>query len=76
MTRADTISSARSTLLIEAAALMGALGVAVLTVSTIFGALTAAGSASVIAANMISVSNSAHADIQRAYELATVIKSQ
>ncbi|MGG6431578.1 hypothetical protein ACPF7I_08030 [Anoxybacillus sp. D401a] len=76
MTRADAISSARSTLLIEAAALMGALGVAVLTVSTIFGALTATGSAAVIAANMISVSNSAHADIQRAYELATVIKSK
>lgn len=66
--KADAISSARSELNIEATALMGYLGVAVLTVTTIIGAAAAAGPAAITAARMISVSNAAHSDIGMAYE--------
>lgn len=69
MSRADNVSSARSTLLLDAAALAGALGVAALTVATILGAVTAIGAAGVLAARMVSTSQSAHNDIDKAYDL-------
>lgn len=73
--KADSISSARAELAIEAAALMGLLGVAVLTVPTILGAITASGSAALVAARMYSVSSGAHTDIKNAYEYARAIKN-
>ncbi|WP_170005870.1 hypothetical protein [Bacillus fonticola] len=76
MSRADSISSARTELSIEATALMGALGVGVLTIGTVIGALTAAGAAGAIAARMYSVSSSAHTDIERAYEIVQSIRNQ
>lgn len=75
MSRADSISSARKSLLVDAAALAGALGVAVLTVTTIIGALTAAGAAGALAVRMYNTSDAAHGDIKRAYELVTQIRN-
>lgn len=75
MTRADSIESARNTLLIEAAALMGLLGVAVLTVATIWGAILAGGAAGAVALRMWNTSSAAHTDIERAYELCTTINT-
>lgn len=75
MLRADNVGTARNTLLIDAAALMGALGVAVLTVSTIIGAVTAAGTVGVLATRMVNTSKGGHNDITRAYELIGLIQS-
>lgn len=76
MSRADSVSSARKSLLVDAAALMGALGIAVLTVATIVGALTAAGAAGALAVRMYNTSDAAHGDIQVAYNLVTQIRNQ
>lgn len=75
MSRADSIRSARTELNIEVTALMGALGLAVITVPTIIGTIGTTGAAAAIAARMYSVSSGAHTHIKRAREIATSIKS-
>lgn len=76
MIRTDSVKSARNSLLIDAAALAGALGVGLLTVATIVGAITAAGAVEVLAIRMYNTSSSAHGNIQRAYEILGTISHQ
>lgn len=75
MSRADSIRSARTEVTIEVAALMGALGLAVITVPTIIGTIAGTGAAAGIAARAYSVSSGAHTHIKRAREIATTIRS-
>ncbi|QUG43454.1 hypothetical protein KD050_09620 [Psychrobacillus sp. INOP01] len=74
--RADSIASARVEIAIEATALLAALGVAVLTVPTIVGAIGGGTAAAAVAARMYSLSTGGHNSIEKAYEINQSIRNQ